>query len=251
MTSPDYFLGDRDLPVVTEELKHGFATATPFPHIVIDNFFPERFVDLVMREFPGTEHPVWLDWRKRSGHQPRKQGPGNASRFGTLSPAFEIALQQLNALRILRFMEAVTGVEKLLPDPNFRGGGMHQTLPGGFLDVHTDFNENPELDLVRRLNALIYLNPDWQEGDGGELELWDGPAPHGTCQKRIAPIANRCVIFKTDKTSFHGHPQPWRGRSPRRSLALYYYTAAREPGAVYNRTVDFQGVNFEELPKGT
>ena len=45
----------------------------------------------------------------------------------------------------------------------------------------------------------------------------------------FAPIAGRCVIFATTDFSYHGHPLPLAcppDRS-RRSIALYYYSAAR------------------------
>ena len=42
----------------------------------------------------------------------------------------------------------------------------------GFLNIHADFNKHPTLDLDRRLNVLIYLNKNWKESYGGNLELW-------------------------------------------------------------------------------
>ena len=51
------------------------------------------------------------------------------------------------------------------------------------------------------------------------------------CDKRIAPIGNRVLIFNTDADSFHGHPDPLT--SPvgvaRQSLALYYFTEEDAP----------------------
>ena len=45
-----------------------------------------------------------------------------------------------------------------------------------------------------------------------------------TCVEKISPIANRAVIFTTDATSYHGHPEPMQCPEDvaRRSLALYY-----------------------------
>src|SRR5262249_20232390 len=42
------------------------------------------------------------------------------------------------------------------------------------------------------------------------------------------PTFNRCVVFNTDATSFHGHPDPLACPADvtRRSIALYYYTAS-------------------------
>src|SRR5438034_178076 len=78
--------------------------------------------------------------------------------------------------------------------------------PGGFLKVHVDFNVHPKLKLDRRLNMLIYLNKEWREEWGGDLELWD--ADRTMCRKKIAPLFNRTVVFSTGDSSFHGHPHP-------------------------------------------
>lgn len=47
----------------------------------------------------------------------------------------------------------------------------------------------------RIITFLLYLNKNWQEGDGGELriELIDNKSLD------IAPINNRCVLFKSDQ----------------------------------------------------
>ena len=39
----------------------------------------------------------------------------------------------------LRFLEALTGIAALIPDPQFRGSGLHFVGPGGRLAVHADF----------------------------------------------------------------------------------------------------------------
>src|SRR5205085_6755926 len=72
---------------------------------------------------------------------------------------------------------------------------------------------------------LLYLNRDWREDYEGQLELWDETMTR--CRQRILPIFNRCVIFNTTSSSFHGHPVPLacpEGMT-RKSIALYYYTS--------------------------
>jgi len=89
----------------------------------------------------------------------------------------------------------------------------------------------------RRLNVLIYLNRDWREEYGGALEIWD--TDKSACVRRIVPIFNRCVVFDTTKTSFHGNPEPVAhpdGR-PRRSIALYYYTARWDAAVEKHSTI--------------
>jgi hypothetical protein len=51
------------------------------------------------------------------------------------------------------------------------------------------------------------------------------------CVEKVAPIANRALIFTTDGTSFHGHPEPMKCPEgvARRSLALYYFSVEEDP----------------------
>ena len=73
-------------------------------------------------------------------------------------------------------------------------------------------------------DLLVYLNENWSEEWGGDLELWDRTGKH--CVQRIAPLFNRAVIFDTSNFSYHGHPRPLQcpEERSRKSLALYYYT---------------------------
>jgi len=59
------------------------------------------------------------------------------------------------------------------------------------------------------------------------LELWDRGMKAKA--RSVAPLFNRCVIFNTDATSYHGHPDPLAcpERVTRKSIALYYYTASQ------------------------
>lgn len=228
-----------------------FATAQPFPHIVIDGFLPEPHAEFLSENFPLPEHPVWLDWRTRHAAQYGKQGPGDASRFDLLDAPFRFALMEFNGPVFLTYLEELTGIKGLLPDPYFTGGGMHQILSGGILDIHTDFNFYSRLKLYRRLNVLVYLTKQWAPEFGGELELWQAaPKDGGACVTRVAPEFNRAVVFQTDKQSFHGHPSPWQAPQSitRRSLAFYYYTAEPADGQAYDELTDFQGVASKALP---
>jgi hypothetical protein len=233
-------------------LEPAWRDSTPFRHVVIDDFLAPAALGVVSDRFPTPDHPVWLDWKKRAPNQYGKQGPGDASRFDTLDPVFRNALDQFNGPAFLHFLETVTGIQGLLPDQHFTGGGMHQILDGGILDIHTDFNFYDRLKLYRRLNVLLYLTVDWQPGYGGSLELWtDAPSKGGTCFREIPPVSNRLVIFETDKTSFHGHPQEWAAPNgtTRRSIALYYYTAEPAEGKHYDGITDFQNYAVKALPE--
>jgi hypothetical protein len=136
---------------------------------------------------------------------------------------------------MLKALETLTGEGPLISDPYYDGGGLHQIERGGHLAVHSDFARPTHLPIYRRLNLLIYLNRDWDEAFGGKLELWSRDGKEKV--KDVLPVANRAVIFTTDTTSYHGHPEPLTcppDRS-RRSLALYYYSV-EAPGRDHSGT---------------
>ena len=72
----------------------------------------------------------------------------------------------------LLFLETLTGIKSLLPDPYFMGGGAMITKQGGYLNIHVDFNWHQKLQAWRRCNVLFYLTQDWKEEYEGKLELW-------------------------------------------------------------------------------
>ncbi|MGZ4809262.1 MAG: 2OG-Fe(II) oxygenase [Thermoanaerobaculia bacterium] len=209
----------RDIP---GDLRASYAAADPFPHIVLDGLFDDADLDAVLRDFPKPEAMKWAKF-----DNPMEKKLGFYYETSTIAPAIRSFLDAMNGFEMLLFLERLTGIEGLIPDPYFGGGGLHQIEPGGFLKVHADFNFHPKLKLDRRLNMLIYLNRDWREEWGGHLELWDRDLR--ACRQRVLPLFNRTVIFSTTDTSFHGHPHPLT--SPpgvtRKSVSLYYYTAGR------------------------
>lgn len=199
-----------------------YASADPFPHIVIDGLFEDRVLDRVLAEFPKPDEMRWMTF-----DSPTEKKLGYYHEHSTITPAVRAFLDALNGFETLLFLEALTGIEGLIPDPYFGGGGLHQIESGGFLKIHTDFNVHPKLKLDRRVNMLIYLNRDWQDPWGGHLELWNASMTER--RQSIVPLFNRAVVFSTTDTSFHGHPQPLATPPgvTRKSVSLYYYTAGR------------------------
>ena len=198
-----------------EEFKHG----EPFPHVVIDDFLSPATLAELIAAFPGPDAVEWYTYDT-------KKEVKLALEDELLIPDPLVAvLRELNGQVFVEFLEQLTGIPGLIPDPHYRGGGLHQILPGGMLKLHADFDMHIRMKVHRRLNAILYLNEDWDDSYGGALELWDKEATR--CVTSIAPLATRLMIFETTADSFHGHPDPLscpEGRS-RRSMAWYYYTA--------------------------
>jgi hypothetical protein len=198
-----------------------YQSAEPYPHIVFDDFLPADVLEGVLAEFPA---PGSIRWNQYSNDREVKLEASSELHMG---PNTRLLLRELNASIFLNFLESLTGIKGLLPDPHFVGGGMHQIQRGGFLKVHTDFNWHNRLKLDRRLNLLIYLNKDWDESYGGHFEMWDRSMTR--CREKVLPVFNRCVVFSTTDFSYHGHPDPLtcpEGRT-RKSIAMYYYTNGR------------------------
>ncbi len=204
-------------------LREQYTTASPFPHIVLDGLFEDSTLEAVLAQFPG---PGEIEWAAFDNPTEKKLGYRHTS---PLKRDLRDFLVEMSSPPALRFLEALTGIEGLIPDPYFGGAGPHQILPGGFLKVHVDFNWHPLLKLDRRINLLVYLNHDWREEYGGHLELWNRGMT--ACERKILPVFNRTAIFNTTDFSYHGHPAPLacpEGRS-RKSVSFYYYTNGR-PG---------------------
>ena len=137
--------------------------------------------------------------------------------------------------RFLGFLESLFEIEKLYPDPHLKGGGLHETVNGGFLEVHTDFNQGLR-NKHRAVNLLLFLNPVWKEEWGGCLELWDSNPLKKA--RTILPLMNRAVIFRASEDSYHGHPVPLNVPKgvTRKSIAVYYYEDWPEGVRVRNAT---------------
>ena len=209
------------------ELRREFDSAAPFRHLVIDEFLTEDVSRELMAEFPAFD-------RERARNEMGEVG-GKAvfQSLPQLGPAYARLDGMLRGPEFLNFMGQITGIPGLIYDPKYVGGGTHENLHGQELDPHVDFNYHPNTQLHRRLNLIIFLNPEWREEWGGALELHVNPwlPPDEDRVKAILPIANRAVIFETTESSWHGfkriHLPADKTHLSRRSIAVYYYTKER------------------------
>ncbi|WP_086930539.1 2OG-Fe(II) oxygenase [Agarilytica rhodophyticola] len=206
------------LEQIAEFESERYINSHPYAHGVYDDVFEPELLDIIINEFEEGEK----QWKEFESKYEKKL---QMNRDINLQPVTRAFIHNLNSEPFLNFLENLTGIKGLIPDPYLVGGGLHKIPRGGKLGVHVDFNEHTTMNVYRRLNVLVYLNKDWKEEWGGHLELWD--EKREGCQKRLLPLYNRMAIFTTTNTSFHGHPEPLNcpeDRS-RMSLALYYYTA--------------------------
>ena len=202
-----------------------FASAAPFPHVVIDDFLAPDFAAALLDSFPAFERGNAV------GDDGRPGGKSTLAKIRQLGPAW----QQLDdAIRSPEFLEAVgrlTGIDGLIYDPWYLGGGTHENRNGMSLDPHVDFNYHPSERWHRRLNLIVYLNREWDDAWGGSLELHSDPRSPDDRIEVVTPLFNRCVIFETTESSWHGFSRITlpsdRKDVSRKSVALYFYTTDR------------------------
>jgi Rps23 Pro-64 3,4-dihydroxylase Tpa1-like proline 4-hydroxylase len=215
-------------------LSNQYQSAAPFPHIVIDNFLEPEILRAVLADFPSSKDRPFFDRdqeRLKFQYQPQELPSGLIRNL----------FAELNGRTFIKFLEELTGIDGLISDPYYEGGGLHETKRGGHLGIHADFNIHGQMKVERRLNLLIYLNESWNDEYGGDLELWDQEMTE--CVVRVKPIFGRAVIFNTTLNSFHGHPDPVNcpNDRSRRSIATYYYTSVEDGlNLLPKRTTNFQ-----------
>jgi 2OG-Fe(II) oxygenase superfamily len=227
-----------------DQLAARFQHASPFPHVIADDILPATLLDDVLSEYPEPED---VPWQSFDSPNEMKLALADTDRMG---PVTRHLLAEFNGQVFIDFLERLTGINGLIPDPHYEGGGLHQIRRNGFLKVHADFNRHSRLPLDRRINALLYLNHDWPEEFGGHLELWNKSMTR--CEVRTLPLFNRMVIFTTTDFAYHGHPDPLTcpPNRARRSIALYYYTNGRPASEVsYTHTTLFRARRNESISR--
>ena len=204
----------------TSEWASVFAAGNPCKHIVIDGFLTEETANLLHGHFPPMDA---LKVRRKSLNENKAED----YKFDEWHPAFREVREAIRSDFFAEWMSTVTGIPGLLTPDNPLGSGVHQGANGSYVDVHIDVNYDPESNLWRRVNLLIYLNRHWEESYGGHLEIWDPLMRRA--EKRISPAHNRAVIFLTDENSPHGYQTIHvpEGET-RKSFYAYFFTPIQD-----------------------
>ncbi|MGA8248737.1 MAG: 2OG-Fe(II) oxygenase [Nocardioides sp.] len=209
-----------DLDVSAKE----YAAAEPFPHIVIDGVLRAEAFAAAVTDFPGIHDEFWKGYLHVNETKYCNVHPD------TWADSLRQIARELTSPEFVAYLEELTGIQRLIPDWSMDGGGLHQTLRGGHLNIHADFTTHHVHEhWARRVNILLYLNDEWHDDWGGQLELWDGDMT--ACVDRVTPAGNRMLVFTTSFDSFHGHPDGLTcpPDQARRSMALYYFTEEEAP----------------------
>ena len=214
---------------VTQELarhRDAFLHAQPYKHTTIEDFFEPGFAQRLLTEFPSFDPKLSINEAGRAG------GKAVNTEIAGISPAYQELYALIGSPDFLQLVSDLSGIPDLLMDPQMFGGGTHENRHGQELDAHVDFNYDQSRQLHRRLNLIVYLNPEWQTSWGGAIEIHSNPRkPYENRVRAFDPIFNRCILFETNEYSWHGFekielPQDKRHLS-RKSISIYLYTKDR------------------------
>src|SRR2546423_1170975 len=130
-------------------LAETFASARPFRHLVIDDFFETRFAEGLLHDFPGTT--TWeFDWTMDGDSPAEARPPRGADQRPTFhemckrSDYYRRADQLVSSSEFRGFVGEMTGIQDLIYDPVYFGGGVHDKRHGQELDPHVDYNYHPK-----------------------------------------------------------------------------------------------------------
>lgn len=185
-----------------DHIKQKILTSTvnsyPYDHVIIDDFLDiddyKSCYQNLLNVQTRKENQLYDNARNGSKRQ-YNSAEGNVD-FQKVLDAF--SNQELADIIANKFNYD----EPLYPDPTFEGGGLTFSPPGTFLRYHADFNYSSNAERYRVINAILYLNYDYQTANGGHLHLIDPKS--NTVEGVVEPVFNRCVMFKTNKNTPHG-----------------------------------------------
>lgn len=231
-------LGDpARLHSLASQYRASYVSAYPYKHIIFDDFVPTVYLEKVLDEISRSYEIPEAKWKTHNKRTSIKSSTYiREGEFHVIGEFTERLFEYLNSDAFIRFLEQLTGIPDLIKDSAINGAGVSKIDTGGYLNVHADFNQEPAQRTPgwRRLNLLLYLNHNWEESDGGSLEIWKTAMAHNSFKYvgKVLPIFNRAVIFSTTELSMHGHMDLVQDGKSRLTVSTYYYTKEREDDSI-------------------
>jgi hypothetical protein len=120
------------------ELSRRYQAASPYPHIVLENFLDPEVLNECIDEFNKlNETDGWINYKH---YNEKKRG---LNKLDVLPETIKATINELNSPEFLDFLSRLTGINGLMKDDYLEGGGIHQSGRGGFLNIHADFTVHP------------------------------------------------------------------------------------------------------------
>lgn len=225
----DALLERFDEPTIADA-KHQFASSAQTRWFAVDDLLPDEMGRAIHAAFPSP-----AEMRERKTLREHKYVAAQMDRY---PPLGEEALFAFQDSRVIERVAEITGMSSLHADPLLYAGGLSVMGSGNFLNPHLDNSHNNDRSLYRVLNLLYYVTPNWQQGNGGNLELW--PAGAKAEPLTIVSRFNRLVVMTTGPDSWHSVSEV-RVDSPRCCVSNYYFSEHPVGDRDYFRATTFRG----------
>lgn len=192
-----------------------FSSATPFPHLVIDELFHAQQLAEAAREFPRPE-----DMAPRAG----KPGVLELADPAAVPPGLRHASEELLGSRFTSWLSLVSGIDGLVTDPGGSWGALRQSGDGVEGGIHVPPARHPGRPWYRRLTLILHLSEGLGEENGGCFQLWD--SRKDSPRVSVPPLFNRAVVFLTSPVAFHNASRTRLAPGQmRRVMQTLYFTA--------------------------
>ena len=149
-----------------EKLRIQYDSHPYYGKIDIPNFLPEQVSEQCAIELENLPLELGKKFTRKGSAMWEYNNLTN-------TPIQEQLVNVLHSSQFISWVEKVSGVNRLIPDPHLIGAGYMKSFAGDTLKVHTDFNWVEELHLHRAVSIIIYFNKDWDPEWGGALDFFD------------------------------------------------------------------------------
>ena len=202
----------------TYELQKQYRSHPDYSLLTLENFIPQDLVTLMAKELDDIPLEDCKHFTRAGSCMYEFN---NVDR----TPVQDAVVHALHSGTFIKWLQEVTDTVDLIPDPHLIGAGYMKSFTGDSLKVHSDFNWNEQLRLHRMLSVVIYLNDEWQDDWGGQLQFYDTKRQKVHTKVPVGP--GNCVIWNYNNFAFHGYPEPMtcpEGVS-RKGIRFFYYVS--------------------------
>lgn len=209
-----------------EKLRIEYDAHPQYGKIDIDDFLPEEVTEQCAKEL--DELP--LEIGKKFTRKGSCMWEYNNLKH---TPIQEQLINVLHSSEFIRWVESVSGVDKLIPDPHLIGAGYMKSYEGDTLKVHTDFNWVEELHLHRAVSMIIYFNKDWHADWGGALDFFD--FNNDKKLSSTVPAYGNMLMWTYHNLVFHGMERPMTcpKDQSRKGIRIFYYKSNSKPNLIH------------------
>jgi Rps23 Pro-64 3,4-dihydroxylase Tpa1-like proline 4-hydroxylase len=125
------------------------------------------------------------------------------------------------------------------------------TCPGGFYPLHIDNPQGLSVGDTRKLTCILYLNPEYKQGDGGELRLVLSNKEETLSTVDLSPESGRILLFWSDEIPHEVLPSAPNHDEKDESLdryALTIWIPTSNISAIHNDSSKFSSLKDIAFP---